>query len=170
MALKPVSDMSDAAARGERLADRTKLAKVTAFVFNWHLLGYGTWLFPIIMAVVGYTSFAPLRQHVSSASLESVALLLLASVIIGMAWLVVQMLLVTNRKTPIGSLQFDASLSTALLVGASFMAGWMMHAGVVGWWFVTPAAIIVIDAFASSHLAINNAATRRTLQDDVIVS
>jgi positive regulator of sigma E activity len=156
----------DPVERGAAAAEERKLSRAATYVFNWHLLGYGTWLFPLIMMAVGYSTDGQLRQHASIATLESVALHLLFSVIIGLVWIAIQVKLATSRKTPISSLQFDSSLATLLITGSSVALGIMLNAGTLGWWFVTPYVLLFVDALTSSNLGINNAATRRSINED----
>jgi hypothetical protein len=127
------------------------------------LIGLLRWFVPILMLAFG--RFVPaLQEPVAWPIVNSVYPPLMVELIISLIWIVAEITTVTNRDTPVRTLQLDDALSLTLAVVLSFFAAWQIAKGTLQWWYVVPWAVCLVDAYLSGYFAINNAAQKPLVQ------
>jgi hypothetical protein len=127
------------------------------------LVGLLRWLFPLIM--LGAGGFVAGLQHpVGWPIQDAVYPPLFVELLIGLVWIIAEITTVTNRDTPVRTLQMDDVLSRSLAIVLTFFGAWQIARDALQWWFVLPWLVTLIDAYLSGYYAINNAAQKPLVQ------
>lgn len=120
------------------------------------------WFLPLIVLAAGYVfapvMLAPIGWPASGLQWGWI----MGQLLVTVAWLFMEVVLVTGRYTKTSQLQFDAFLSSAVALSLMFVIGYMAgnRNWAVPWYMVLPVIGATLDAFFSAFLAINNAAQK----------
>ena len=128
-----------------------------------NIIGLLRWIIPIMMLVVG-RFVPPLQLPVAWPLPSSVYPALMIEMVIGLLWILSEITTVTNRDTPVHTLQRDAALSLTLAVVITFIGAWYMAQSALQWWLLVPWFVTLLDAYLSGYYAINNAAQKPLIQ------
>lgn len=127
------------------------------------LVGLLRWLFPLLMLGVG-RFLDGLQLPVAWPIQDPVYPPLLVELLIGLVWIIAEITTVTNRDTPVRTLQWDDMLSLTMAIVLTFFGAWQIAKGTLQWWFVLPWLVTIVDAYLSGYFAINNAAQKPLVQ------
>jgi hypothetical protein len=129
------------------------------------LIGLLRWIFPIFMLAGGrLVPGLQLPVTLTWPMPEPVYPPLLVELIIGLVWIVSEITTVTNRDTPVRTLQLDDGMSLTLAIVLTFFGAWQIARGSLQWWFIVPWIVTLVDAYLSGYFAINNAAQKPLVQ------
>ncbi len=131
--------------------------------FERLLLGCIYWLFPLVLAGIGYLigQFIPAfntsvfsRWPIDPSVWPPLVILMTLSIV----WLLWDLFWVFNRETTSRNLQFNSAVTDALAITFSIAFGYLINSKAgLPWWFVVPFCTAVVDVFTTSWAAINNA-------------
>jgi hypothetical protein len=125
------------------------------------------WLvFPLVLLAAAY--FVPVLQvKVPAFPQENAADLpwaLLGMTVAAVIWLIVDFIVVSDLRTPLGSLRLNAWVSVVLALALSAYGGWSLHGDGLTWGYVIPWIASILDAFITVDRAINNAAQKPLIE------
>src|SRR5215475_2653522 len=110
------------------------------------LIGLLRWLFPIFMLGGGHL-VEGLQLPVSWPIQDPVYPPLLVEMLIGLVWIIAEITTVTNRDTPVRTLQIDCMISLTLAIILAFVGAWKIARGTLQWWFILPWLVTIVDAY-----------------------
>ncbi len=127
------------------------------------LLAVVYWLFPLALLGIGYLigDFIPAFRESALSKWpidESVWIPLVAVIIVGVIWLIFDLFWVFSRETTSRNLQANSAVTNFMAIVLSVAFGYLINSdGGVGWWFIVPFVVAVVDVFTTAWAAINNA-------------
>ncbi len=124
----------------------------------WRRIGILRPMLPFLMLGIGWLIPA-MRVPVGMPQTNTLWVLIFASFLIVVVWLIAEMTMLADRNTTVGRLQADNIISFAVALGITYFLQ-----GNWEWWIVIPWIGCVADGFLSGWLAINNAAQKPLMQ------